>query len=91
MPVIAGEAATRIQILLYTVLMLPLTALYYLATSKLGVMYLASAVLLGLIFVGLAVRMWRTGERRDTANLYKYSLLYLFLLFTALMVDAATV
>ena len=91
MPVIAGEAATRIQILLYTVLMLPLTALYYLATSKLGVMYLVSAILLGLIFVGLAARMWRTGERRDTANLYKYSLLYLFLLFTALMVDAATV
>ena len=91
MPVIAGEAATRVQILLYTVLMLPLTALYYLATSKLGVMYLVAAILLGLIFVALAVRMWRTGERRDTANLYKYSLLYLFLLFTALMVDAATV
>ena len=91
MPVIAGEAATRMQILLYTVLMLPLTALYYLATSKLGVMYLVSATLLGLIFVALAVRMWRTGERRDTANLYKYSLLYLFLLFAALMVDAATV
>ncbi len=91
MPVIAGEAATRVQILLYTVLMLPLTALYYLATSKLGIMYLVSAVLLGLIFVALAARMWRTGERRDTANLYKYSLLYLFLLFAALMVDAATV
>ena len=91
MPVIAGDAATRVQILLYTVLMLPLTALYYLATSKLGVIYLASAILLGLIFVALAVRMWRTGERRDTANLYKYSLLYLFLLFTAMMVDAATV
>lgn len=91
MPVIAGEAATRVQILLYTVLMLPLTALYYLATTKLGVIYLVSAILLGLIFVAFAVRMWRTGERRDTANLYKYSLLYLFLLFTALMVDAATV
>ena len=91
LPVIAGEAATRIQILLYTVLMLPLTALYYFATSKLGVIYLVSALVLGLIFVALAFRMWRTGERSDTANLYKYSLLYLFLLFAALMVDAATV
>ena len=91
MPVIAGEAATRVQILLYTILMLPLTALYYLATSKLGLTYLISAILLGIIFVALAAKVWRTGERRDTANLYKYSLLYLFLLFTALMVDSATV
>ena len=91
MPVIAGEAATRVQILLYTILMLPLTALYYLATSKLGLTYLISAILLGMIFVALAAKMWRTGERRDTANLYKYSLLYLFLLFTVLMVDSATV
>ena len=91
MPVIAGEAATRVQILLYTVLMLPLTALYYLATTKLGITYLAAAIVLGLIFVALAVKMWRTGERRDTANLYKYSLLYLFLLFTGMMVDAAAI
>ena len=91
LPVIAGEAATRLQILLYTVLLLPLTALYYFATSKLGAIYLVSALLLGLIFVALAFRMWRTGERSDTANLYKYSLLYLFLLFAAVMVDAATV
>ena len=91
MPVIAGDAATRLQILLYTILMLPLTALYYLATSKLGVIYLISATLLGLVFVAFAVKMCRSGDRRDTANLYKYSLLYLFLLFLVLMVDAATV
>ena len=87
MPVVAGEAATRVQILLYTVLILPLTVMFYFVTSKLGVTYLLSAIVLGLLFLGLAFKLWRTGERSDTSNLYKYSLLYLFLLFVAMMVD----
>ena len=87
MPVVAGDAATRVQILLYTVLILPLTVMFYFVTSKLGVTYLLSAVVLGLLFLGLAFKLWRTGERSDTSNLYKYSLLYLFLLFVAMMVD----
>ncbi len=91
MPVVSGEAATRVQILLYTILMLPLTVMYYFATSKLGVIYLVSAVILGLVFFALAFKLWRTGSRSDTLNLYKFSLLYLFLLFVALMFDAATV
>ena len=91
MPVVAGESATRLQILLYTVLMLPLTVLYYFATSKLGLFYLISAIVLGLAFFGLAFRVWRSGERRDIAVLYKYSLLYLFLLFVAVMIDAAAI
>ncbi len=91
MPVVSGEAATRVQILLYTILMLPLTVMYYFATSKLGIVYLVSAVILGLIFFALAFKLWRTGTRTDTLNLYKFSLLYLFLLFVALMFDAATV
>ena len=90
MPVVSGEAATRLQILLYTVLMLPLTVMFYFATPKLGVIYMASAVVLGVVFIALAIKLWRTGERNDTANLYKFSLAYLFLLFVALMVDAAT-
>ena len=89
MPVVAGEAATRVQIVLYTVLMLPLTVLYYFASSKLGLVYLSSSLVLGLIFVALALKMWRSDERRDTANLYKYSLLYLFMLFVTLMVDSS--
>ena len=91
LPVVAGDSATRLQILLYTVLMVPLTVLYYFATTKLGVVYLSAALVLGLIFVALAIRLWRSRERRDTARLYKYSLLYLFLLFVVLMADAAVI
>ena len=91
MPVVAGESATRLQILLYTVLMLPLTVLFYFATSKLGWLYLVTTLILGLAFFALAFKSWRSAERRDTANLYKFSLLYLFLLFVAVMVDAVAV
>ena len=91
MPVVAGESATRLQILFYTVLMLPLTVLYYFATTKLGQLYLILVIVLGLMFFGLAFRAWQTGERRDTARLYKFSLLYLFLLFIAVMLDATTI
>ena len=87
MPVVAGESATQLQILLYTVLLLPLTVLFYFATTKIGLLYLVSTLVLGLVFFALAFKLWRTGERRDTANLYKFSLLYLFLLFIAVMVD----
>ncbi len=91
MPVVAGERATRLQILLYTVLLIPLTTMFYFATSKLGIIYLISSLVLGVIFLVLAWWMWRSRERRAVARLYKYSLLYLFLLFVTLMFDAATV
>lgn len=87
MPVVAGESATRLQILLYTVLLLPLTVLFYFASTKIGILYLISTLVLGMVFFVLAFRLWRTGERRDTANLYKFSLLHLFLIFVAVMVD----
>jgi protoheme IX farnesyltransferase len=89
MPVVAGESPTKLQILLYTVLMLPLTVMFYFVTSKLGLLYLASSLVLGLTFFALALKAWKSTERRDTVTLYKYSLLYLFLLFVAIMVDAA--
>ena len=91
MPVVVGESATRLQILLYTVLLLPLTTLFYFATSKLGLLYLVSTLILGVAFFVLAFKLWHSGERRDTSNLYKFSLLYLFLLFVAVMVDATAV
>ena len=89
MPVVAGESPTKLQILLYTVLMIPLTVMFYFVTSKLGLLYLVSSLMLGLAFFALALKAWKSTERRDTATLYKYSLLYLFLLFVAIMVDAA--
>lgn len=90
LPVVAGEAATRFQILLYTIILLPIVTLYYMVTSKLGIVYLVSASILGVIFLALALKLYITKSRRDTSILYRYSLLYMALIFIAIMVDAAT-
>lgn len=90
LPVVAGEAATRFQILLYTILMLSVTTLFYYFSQKMGGLYLISSGLLGLIFVALAARLYVTHERKDVLRLYLYSLLYLALVFVAIMVDAST-
>ncbi len=90
LPVVAGEAATRLQILLYAVILLPLTVLYYPVTTKLGVIYLVAALALGVIFIALALKLYLHKTRRDASILYRFSLLYLALLFVAIMVDAAT-
>ena len=57
MPVVAGESATRLQILLYTVLMLPLTVLFYFATSKLGVVIPGNDVDFGLSVLCIGVQI----------------------------------
>ena len=90
LPVVAGEAATRFQILLYTIILLPIVTLYYMVTSKLGIVYLVSASILGVIFLALAIKLYMTKSRKDTSILYRYSLLYMALIFVAIMVDAAT-
>ncbi len=90
LPVVAGEAATRLQILLYAIMLLPLTVLYYPATTKLGIIYLVAAVVLGVIFIALALKLYLGKTRKDASILYRFSLLYLAILFVAIMVDAAT-
>ena len=90
LPVVQGDMAARWQILLYTVLMLALTTMFYFATTKVGVVYLVGSVALGVGFVGFAVGDMLRKTRKSVARLYKYSLLYLFLLFVLIIYDAAT-
>lgn len=90
LPVVQGDAAAMRQILLYTVLMLALTTMFYFATTKVGVIYLVGSVMLGAAFIGFAIVAMRNKTRRSAAWLYKYSLLYLFLLFLLVIYDAAT-
>jgi protoheme IX farnesyltransferase len=49
--------------------------------------YFVSALVLGVVFVGFAARLWRTGTRPAARSTYLYSMLYLFLLFIAMAVD----
>ena len=88
MPVVAGAHKTRKLILLYTVLLVPLS----LTPFWLGVMgpaYALAALVLGGIFLGLAVRLWATTADAAAKAMFGYSILYLFLLFMAMLADPA--
>lgn len=96
MPVVAGEASTRRQILIYAVLLLPLTLAPCLIARPLGgtgAIYGWSALALSLAFVGFSARVGlrrRTGPddpMKPERQLFYFSILYLFALFAALVAD----
>lgn len=87
LPVTHGEAYTRLNILLYTILLLVITVLPYLIGMS-GLIYLASAVVLGGYFLYYAVRMYLDHDDADLPmNMFKYSISYLGFLFAALLID----
>jgi heme o synthase len=87
MPVVHGEAETRRQIVLYTVLLGVLTLLPV-VFGFFGAIYAAGAALLGGAFLFLAIRLQRRADRRSALRAYLFSLAYLALLFGAMVVDA---
>jgi protoheme IX farnesyltransferase len=86
LPVVRGEAETRKQILLYSVLLYAVTQLPFCA-GGFGLIYLAFSMGLGLAFIGGAVRLYRRADRSSALKLYLYSLAYLALLFCAMVAD----
>jgi len=87
LPVVRGEAETRRQILLYSVLLYAVTQLPFCA-GGFGVIYLVASLVLGLGFIAGAVRLYRRADRPSALRLYLYSLAYLALLFCAMVADA---
>jgi len=88
MPVVAGPAATRQQIVAYAALMLPVS-LAPVALGVAGSLYGAGAALLSAVFVWGALRVWRTDDDAPARRLFRYSILYLALLFALLAADHA--
>jgi protoheme IX farnesyltransferase len=86
LPVVAGEGETRWQILVYSAMLVALSTLLT-AIGAMGWIYLVAALLLGALFLHYAWRTWRVGDQTAIWGLYKYSLLYLALLFAAMVVD----
>ncbi len=86
LPVVRGEAMTRQQILLYSLLLYAVTQLPFCAHAF-GVVYLVASVGLGLTFVALAALLYRRRDRASALRLYLYSLAYLALLFGAMVAD----
>ena len=86
LPVVAGEQKTVENIFAYSLVLVALT-LVFAATGAVGGVYLGAAAVLGLVFVWASWRLLRNQERKKARNLYLYSLLYLALLFGAMMAD----
>lgn len=92
LPVVAGLAETRRQILLYSIALVPLAIVPYFIGLG-GIAYLAFSIVLGAGFLWLAVKVYRTTEGREAdaaaRQLFWFSILYLYLLFAVLLVEAA--
>jgi protoheme IX farnesyltransferase len=86
LPVTHGPEFTRLHILLYTVLLLIVTLLPYL-TGMSGLIYLAAAVPLGLGFIYFAILMMRRKDDRTAMRTFGYSIIYLMVMFAALLID----
>ena len=87
LPVTHGLEFTRVQILLYTVLLLLVTLLPYL-TGMSGVIYLISAATLGALFLGYSIKIFLEPDNPKIAfKTFKYSVNYLMVLFVALLID----
>jgi protoheme IX farnesyltransferase len=86
-PLVWGEQETMSQMFWYTLILLALSVMPF-AFGAFGIIYLASAMLLGLTLLGGIVRMRLAKEWTAPAWwVYKYSLLYLALLFVAMAAD----
>jgi len=86
LPVIRGDAVTKQHIIWYTAVLL-VTTLVLVPMHLMGVVYLGCAVALDAVFLACALWVARTGSARSERIMYRYSMLYLALLFGAMVVD----
>ena len=86
LPVTHGVEFTRLQILLYTILLLLVTLLPYL-TGMSGLIYGISALLLDFGFIYYAILMMRNKDNKTAMKTFVYSIIYITVLFAALLID----
>lgn len=88
LPVVAGAAETRRQILIYSILLAPIGALPWLLGTA-GLAYGVTAIAGGALMVALSWKLCRSPDKRTAKQLFGISIVYLFLLFAALLVERA--
>ena len=86
LPVTHGEEYTRLQILLYTIILVAVTLMPF-AMRMSGFIYLGSAMLLNAVFMWYALSLYRKYSDALAKSMFKFSILYLTLLFASLLVD----
>ena len=88
LPVVLGERVTVMQIALYA-LLTAMISLMPLFMGELGLLYLVLSLVLNGLLILKSLALYRQPERRTAVSLYKYSMLYLALLFLGMAVDRA--
>ena len=86
LPIVRGDAETRQQILFYSIFLVAFT-LVVVAFRQMGVFYLTAALVLGGVFLYHAARLLREANALAARRLFRYSILYLALLFAAMVID----
>ncbi len=88
LPVVAGSRQTKFQMLVYTLLLWPAAlAPWFLGVA--GWLYGVAALLLSAVFTGAAIQVCRDAGDRSARRMFAFSLLYLFLVFSLLLLDHA--
>ena len=86
LPVTHGSEFTRLHVFLYTLILFAATLLPYISGMS-GLIYLASAVILGAIFIAYAWQLWRGYSEALARKTFRFSIWHLMLLFAALLID----
>jgi protoheme IX farnesyltransferase len=86
LPVVLGPEETRRQILLHTIALVAVTLILP-ASGATGVIYLTAALVLGALFLVYVLRLWSGSPGKAASALFRYSIVYLALLFVAVAVD----
>ncbi|HWD51804.1 MAG TPA: heme o synthase [Acidimicrobiales bacterium] len=89
LPVVATFRRTAMEILAYTVLLVGVSLLLA-VVGHLGVIYVVSASVLGVVFIAMSVRLWMRATPKAAMRLFSYSITYLTLLFVLMAVDIFT-
>ncbi|MBK7364412.1 MAG: protoheme IX farnesyltransferase [Nitrosomonas sp.] len=86
LPVTHGDKFTRLHVLLYTLILCVVTILPYVSQMS-GLIYLLSTIVLDAVFLYYAIKIYLNYSDQLARSAFRYSILYLALLFTALLVD----
>ena len=86
LPVTHGDKFTRLHVLLYTLILIAVTLMPY-ATQMSGLIYLVGAIVLDVIFLYYAVKIYLSYSDQLARSAFRYSIVYLAALFAALLVD----
>ena len=86
LPVTHGVRFTKLQIILYTVLLVLVSLLPYIVLMS-GNIYLFSALVLGIFYLYSSIKMYLTDDEEYPMTSFKYSIYYIFLIFFALLID----